>query len=267
MTFAIESALLERLQAADGDGNVAPAADCMIATATGPGRSRNQDRALLARLADGSAVAVVADGMGGMADGGGCAAQAVAAFVGWLHAQDGAPDPGALDYANARVLARSGGAGGTTLTAVVVPSCGDPWLAHAGDSRAYAVAGDGEPEQLSRDHNALAEAGLDPDGLTPVERMRMGAQITCAVGLSESLALPCTPVVGDSFLLTTDGVHDYACVGVAMHDGVAALLERARAGASHDDATALYWTPDRLPTAPEGVIAWIAGDPGAPLMW
>lgn len=269
MAGALEAALLERLLPEPDTDATAIAPGCALATEAGPGRPENQDRGALVRLPDGTQIAAVADGMGGMRDGGGCAARAVAAVVGHRHAAGAAPD--ALDYANEQVCAHSRGAGGTTLTVVVAPPDGPAWLAHAGDSRAYALAGGQPPSQLSRDHNALAAYGEDAERLSGMQRAQLGARITCALGLEPGpLGLAPTPVAADAFLLTTDGVHDFApeaLAGSTAEQGDAAtlatgLVRAARTAGSHDDATAVYFRPGGLPPG-TGVDVWLPGGHGA----
>ncbi|HET7925299.1 MAG TPA: PP2C family serine/threonine-protein phosphatase, partial [Rhodanobacteraceae bacterium] len=89
-----------------------------------------------------------------------------------------------------------GGSGATTLTALALQGHG--WtLAHVGDTRAWLMRG-GELAQLTTDH---ARQHLD-----------FSAQLTRAIGLDEHVRVDYQQgelQVGDTFLLTSDGVHDW----------------------------------------------------------
>jgi protein phosphatase len=129
-------------------------------TDQGPVRAENQDRWVVLPVA-GAVALVVADGMGGHADGGLAAELAVSAVVRELEAAS-QPDTAlaaAVAAANEAIAARSGSAGpigmGTTLVAAVVRDS-SAHLINVGDSRAYRIH-DPVAEPVTRDHSWVAE--------------------------------------------------------------------------------------------------------------
>ena len=142
-----------------------------------------------------------------------------------------------------------GGSAATTLTALALHGHG--WtLAHVGDTRAWLLRG-GELVQLTTDH---ARHHLD-----------FSAQLTRAIGLDEHVRVDYQQgelQVGDTFLLTSDGVHDWVQRGslaTLLGDGDAqpaseAIVRAALAAGGHDNATALVirvkgLAPERLEDA------------------
>jgi serine/threonine protein phosphatase PrpC len=134
----------------------------------------------------------------------------------------------------------------TTLTALALQGHG--WtLAHVGDTRAWLLRA-AELTQLTTDH-----ARDHPD---------LRSQLTRAVGLDERLLVDYRQgelQVGDSLLLTSDGVHAYLKFGEMarlLRDGdaqaaSAAIVRAALAAGSRDNATALVirvkgLAPERL---------------------
>lgn len=122
----------------------------------------------------------------------------------------------------------------TTLSVLVLQ--GQSWtVAHVGDTRIWRLAG-GEIQRLTQDH-----AYSQPD-----QRNRL----TRAVGLDELLhvdSLQGEVQVGDSFVLTSDGVHgalkprrigELAAAGSAQQ-AADALVDAALAGGTKDNASAL----------------------------
>lgn len=122
----------------------------------------------------------------------------------------------------------------TTLSALVLQ--GQGWtVAHVGDTRVWLIR-DGEITLLTHDH-----AWADPD-----RRHRL----TRAVGLDDGLHvdyLQGEARVGDTFVLTTDGVHgslrprrlgELAAQGAAQEAAVA-IVEAALSAGARDNATAL----------------------------
>lgn len=121
-----------------------------------------------------------------------------------------------------------------TLTALVLRAHGFT-LAHVGDSRAWLIR-DGECLQLTQDH--------------VMGHTEFNNGLTRAVGLDEALRvdyLDGDMQVGDTFVLTTDGVHaplkprqlrEWAMQGTAQ-DAAHALVHKALAAGGRDNATAL----------------------------
>jgi serine/threonine protein phosphatase PrpC len=127
-----------------------------------------------------------------------------------------------------------GSAGMTTLTAVVLRGHGYT-LAHVGDTRAYLLRG-GECLQLTQDHN-----------LGPLE---FQSGLTRALGLDDALRVDYLEgdlQIGDTFVLTSDGVHGAlkhkVLQSLAEQGGAQeaseALVNKALASGGRDNATAL----------------------------
>jgi PPM family protein phosphatase len=215
-------------------------------------RKENQDRWALRPLAGGCAL-ILADGMGGHADGAIAAHLAVEAAAGHLAS---AADPGAaLDGAVAAAAeavaahrrAHSGAMSGTTLVLAVVD--GDRVrLANIGDSRAYRIR-DGVAEQLTEDHSWIAEQVRD--GRVDAERAlhHPGRNMLTRALTGEPVGadvFSADLVTGDVVLLCSDGVWDAVddarlaaemSSGATLADAVAALCDRALAAGSTDNVT------------------------------
>ncbi|MBC2933167.1 MerR family transcriptional regulator [Nocardioides sp. zg-1228] len=167
----------------------------------------------LAAQVAGQRLFAVADGFGDADGAAGVALDALAA----LDAAPAGPDPlGALDAAvrtAADAVARRADDGapgsGTTLTALLL--VGDRALvAHVGDSRAYAVGGEGLV-RLTHDHTVV-QSMLDQGRLRPEEAgdQPSPAVLNRALGHGTPTApdLSVRPVApGERLVLTTDGVH------------------------------------------------------------
>lgn len=177
-------------------------------------------------LAHGGYLAVLADGMGGMQDGGDAARRAVLAFLDSYAAKPpDEPIPAALDRALAAAnravyelaRARAGeGECGTTLVAAVVHGDRLDWVA-AGDSRLYHFAkAEGQPRQLNTDHNYASDLdrGVAAGHCTPAEAEQHPDReaLTSFLGLAEipevnHSAQPVALACGDRILLCSDGVY------------------------------------------------------------
>lgn len=183
-------------------------------------RAENQDRVeILVR--DQGAFAIVADGMGGHADGARAAETALAcsanAFRG---AQLSRLDPErflaeTIAAAHTEVLALGEGMplevkpGATVVCALILGK--KMWWAHVGDSRAYHLR-DGQLLARTRDHTEV-ESWIEAGQITPLEAGRhpgrhlvdycLGvASETPPVALSDAITL----AVGDVVLLCSDGL-------------------------------------------------------------
>ena len=134
-----------------------------------------------------------------------------------------------------RAWARDAGTALTTLTALALR--GHSWtLAHVGDSRAWLLRGD-ECQQLTQDHAFAGEPNA--------------SMLSRAVGLDEHVQvdyLQGNLQVGDTLLLTSDGVHgplarrriDALCRAADSAQAAAdALVREALAAGGNDNATAL----------------------------
>jgi serine/threonine protein phosphatase PrpC len=225
-------------------------------------RRENQDRWALRPLPQGCAL-VLADGMGGHADGAIAAHLAVEAAVGHLlaAADPGAALGGAVAAAAGAVAAHRrahrGAMSGTTLVLAVVG--GDTVrLANVGDSRGYRIR-DGVAEQLTVDHSWIAEqvrdGRIDPGravhhpGRNMLTRALTGEPVDADL-FSAGL------VPGDVVLLCSDGVWDAVddvrladsiSRGASLEDSVAELCDRALAAGSTDNVTVVacrMWSRD-----------------------
>ena len=133
-----------------------------------------------------------------------------------------------------RLEGRNAQTGTCTLTAVVLRAHGFT-LAQVGDSRAYLVR-DGECAQLTHDH--------------VMGRNEFQNGLTRAVGLDEALRVDYLDGdlrIGDTLVLTSDGVHGYlkpamlhelASAGSAQ-EATEALVTKALAAGGRDNATAV----------------------------
>jgi serine/threonine protein phosphatase PrpC len=257
------SALRSRraITVADGAGSLELAA----ASDVGPVRRDNQDDWALEPLSGGrGALLVLADGMGGHADGGIAARLAVTAVVDEL--RDTA-DPvqrlgAAIAAANQAILeyrrTHGGEMCGTTLVVAVV-GAGHAVIANVGDSRAYRLH-DGELVQLTEDHSVVAEqmrAGRLPDG--PVAR-HPGRNVLTRALTGEPVAADIvdTPLTaGDAVVMCSDGVWD-----VLADERLAAAMVEAPDGSSAVqgacDAAVAAGTTDNVTV----VACWVSDGAG-----
>ena len=223
-------------------------------------RWRNEDAAVARDLADGSQLLVVADGMGGHADGNVASRVAIEAVIERCEAEPALTPASmlreAFEAANAKV--RGGGASGsssdagTTLVAAIVNGS-RAWVANIGDSRAYLVpAGTGPLQQLTVDHSWVEDqvrAGfLAPGDPLAANRRHL---ISRAIGLDAhadtDLFGPFELPVGSVLLLCSDGLHgvlDDRDIGNALRESgdsyAAAMIAAAHSrGAPDNVAVAL----------------------------
>ncbi len=185
-----------------------------IASEQGNVRSENQDKAVIVRVADqfggGFSVAIVADGIGGMIEGGMCASRAIGAFVSELSKRPHLANvitvdrvTRAMHAANEVVYSYLQGRGGTTFVAVVASQGIAPIWVSAGDSRVYAFT-QNKLRQISVDDTIAGQLGKA--GNAPAEHYKL----LQFVGMGKDF-LPHVRVLDDEraevLLLTTDGVH------------------------------------------------------------
>ena len=205
-------------------------------------RSQNEDRYAWWRSepgeVDGTAVLVVADGMGG-ARAGEVASQLAVDYVidagrnlGTAVTEDALRR--IVEGANALVhqesLANPERRGmGTTCTAIVVRP-GRALFAHVGDSRAYLVNGGGI-RQLTRDHSLVAQL-VECNHLTPEEAKVDPRRnvVTRSLGVGASVEVDTGTVAlasGDMLLMSSDGLH-----GLIENDELHAFASRSDLGAA-----------------------------------
>jgi protein phosphatase len=163
-------------------------------------------------------IAILADGMGGLAAGE-VASQTAAAAVYEAVKRAGELDEGllraAFHDANRQVLALSrapdAGAMGTTLVVWLDVGYGQCFVAHVGDSRAYRLR-DHNLSPLTEDHSVVQQ--LINEGVLSKTEARVSSQrniITRAIGLEPVVQVDLRSWVrgqGDVFLLCSDGLTD-----------------------------------------------------------
>lgn len=231
---------------------------CGLATSAGHRRSRNEDAAL-----PGPVWFVVADGMGGHADGHVASELVVDAFRN--APLDPADARGSIDAAVAdanraifRTAAQDGASGmGTTLVGLAVtdPATTPPTLFHVGDSRCYRLV-DGELRLLTRDHTLVQEL-IDAKRLTTDQAARHPLRniVTRSVGIEPTVVVDVAPLDArpSRYLLCTDGLTaevgprsiGRVLAGITDARGAAErLVELALDGAATDNLTALVLDVD-----------------------
>ena len=203
-------------------------------------------------------LSVVCDGMGGHAGGREASNLALQTILEYFDAAPAGSRPadvlkGALSEANRRVFAMAnvqiGGRPGSTVVASLMHGDGTE-IAHVGDSRCYLVH-QGQIFQITKDHSMvqqLVDAGL----LTPAQAAvhPNANQITRALGMSAEVDVDLrreavTHVVGDAFVLCSDGLSDLVepaeilqIVGSApAAQAVGQLVDLANARGGHDNVT------------------------------
>ncbi|MGL4555011.1 MAG: PP2C family protein-serine/threonine phosphatase, partial [Gemmataceae bacterium] len=209
-------------------------------------------------------LALVADGMGGHADGDRAAALAVGAVARALLPRladvvAGAETPSAdvlaewLDHAlwdANRAILRAGGAGSAGMGATAVAALAfdaQAAVCHVGDCRTYRLRG-GALERLTADQTLLRRM-IELGQITPAEAAghRAAHQVSQALGRAYGLeperrALTVEP--GDVLLLACDGVHgqlgdDAIRAALAGPDAAALLVRQADDAGGKDNSTAV----------------------------
>jgi len=203
----------------------------------------------------GTAIFVLADGVGGNA-GGEVAAQTAVTVV--LESTDSLTEASA-----AELVARANGAvlhaaelndlakPGSTLVVLGVHE-NHVIVVSVGDSRAYRFR-DGELEQLTRDHtvrNELLASGVSIE-LLKDRNIRPDA-LTSYIGSRSEFAIPIniasfSVMAGDRFLLCSDGVHGHVAMSTMIgamsldscDESVNTLLHAANEAGGRDNATAI----------------------------
>ena len=257
-----------------GKGRTSPLSVAWAST-RGTSRQDNQDRLIVGLAPSGLAFAVLADGMGGMKEGARAAALAVAATA--AHCVGNATSAldrlldGALRFANDEVFRVLRGDGGA---AVVLAAWRDGarFVAHAGDARAYSVAGpDGPPiKQLTIDDTLDAELARLGRRRESEPELHRGLVQFIGVGPDLEPHVAAVPDGSRGLVLSTDGVHSIpAAVLEWIVRGAAQLQllpERLVAASEwhggRDNATAIVvGLQNGAPAEPVGAAnLWIAGE-------
>lgn len=232
-------------------------------TDVGQKRKNNQDAFLTEELADGSALLLVCDGMGGERGGAvaselalQAAAQSLRQSVRGqmkensirraLECAGAAANAAVFDAASQDVSLR--GMGTTLICAVVQNRCAH--FLHAGDSRAYLMRDD-LLTQLTVDHTVvqmLVDRGEISESDAMVHPQRH--YITRAVGVEKQLRYDIFSIdlaPGDALLLCSDGLYNYlspedlcALTSVSLRCGSAEpLIRRANENGGGDNITAV----------------------------
>jgi serine/threonine protein phosphatase PrpC len=266
---------LMRLSPAIGVRRVLPLA-AALATDIGLVRGENQDRAAVARGRTRAgrtfAIAAIADGIGGMKEGGWWASNALAELFSSAlrYVQDGERPEVCLEQAvrdaNTLVHARSNLSGGTTLVALLLVEGQPPCWASVGDSRLY-QASDSSLTQLSRDDTIAGQLGKHTD--IALEQ----SKLLQFVGIGDPLEILVEQADAgpeDVALLTTDGVHFlertggvFALVVRNSNDAgtcVRRVTELARWAGGPDNASALaipfFPELNNHPLSPQCIEVW-----------
>jgi PPM family protein phosphatase len=245
---------------------------------TGRSRTNNEDAVA---LDDATALAVLADGMGGYNAGevaSGMATSFIKSELGrWLHeASDSATDTEVrramdicVDNANRAIFNAANSnpqyAGmGTTLVVAVFRDA-RLLLGHVGDSRGYRLRG-GRLTQITRDHSLLQEQ-IDAGLITP-EQAAFSANknlVTRAVGVEDTVLLEThlhEVQPGDVYMLCSDGLSDMLddqsiSQVLQMHDSLDAmghaLIDAANEAGGKDNIAIVL---ARMPGAASAARSW-----------
>ena len=205
-------------------------------TDIGKVRSTNQDSFAAGELNDGTAWAVVCDGMGGANGGNIASANAVTIVSEYISSSyhEGMDSnslrtllQSALYGANVRLYdmankIESLSGMGTTVVVTIV-SNGVAHIAHAGDSRAYIIH-DGELSQITRDHSVV-QTMVDKGQITEEEAKNHPNKnvITRALGVGEEVDIEYNEIPfqnDDCILICTDGLTNFV-----THDNIESVVE------------------------------------------
>ena len=229
--------------------------ECAASSDVGTVRRENQDAWAVEPLDDGGVALVVADGMGGHADGAIAADLATASAVARLRAagEDADRLAEAVGRATAAIARRRAAHGGrvigTTLVAALVRAAGAT-IANVGDSRAYVVSAGSGARPVTEDHSWVAEqvrAGALSAAAAATDPRR-GIVTRALTG--EAVEPDITAVAlrpGDVVVLVSDGVWGVlgdAVIGALLGPGdleaaVAGLVTEAIHAGSTDNCTAV----------------------------
>lgn len=196
-----------------------------VGTSFGHKRTRNEDRACIARLQvsgrpTGIYLAIVCDGLGGMHGGEESAVTAASAVIAHTYQRllQGKREPleavlDAIRVANDDIYNKFRGQGGTTISVLLLIPGREAVGINVGDSRIYELRNGEKLIQLTSDDNIAAEVGnlkaLDPAGL---QQLEFGEHLTQFVGIGPDIRIHPIRIQakGDSsFLLASDGAWRY----------------------------------------------------------
>jgi serine/threonine protein phosphatase PrpC len=190
-----------------------PRLEIVARTDTGKVRTNNED---VVAYDVHAGVAVLADGMGGLAAGEVASRIAVESTLRLLRATERRDEPTLIDTirdANLAVRTAASGDGqmGTTLVVWALTPLGQCFVGHVGDSRAYRLRA-GNLQRMTTDHSLVQQ--LVNDGVLSEAEAATAPNrnvITRAIGLEEQVEAEVRSWVyspGDVFLLCSDGLTD-----------------------------------------------------------
>ena len=185
-----------------------------VASEIGNVRNDNQDKAIVVKGVNAQAreyaIAVVADGIGGMTDGAACAALSIASFTYAItnlsRRSNFSPEVRmveAANFANEAVYRKYLGRGGSTLVAVMFSAGTPPLWVSAGDSRIYLQSGS-LFKLLTTDDTIAGQ--LNKNGTVTAEQSKILQFVGMGKDLDPNVGNVTEPLQGQ-LILTTDGVH------------------------------------------------------------
>jgi PPM family protein phosphatase len=263
--------VLERALARDPSGRGRASIPVTWASTAGLHRKENQDRVLAGRNPSGVSIAVLADGMGGLEDGGRAAiiaASAVAARA--LQSRINrvaALAEDAIHFANQQVFSALGGRGGAAV--VLAAWAGAEFaVVHAGDARAYAIDHEGFPLQLTVDDTVAGQF----ERLGRERPAHPNRGLLQFVGVGSDLEVRAQGLVTRprGVILTSDGVHGMPgevfrwAVHTATH--LQALTDRLvlmsdwNGGTDNASAVCIGSQNGNEYRGPDGIECWVPGD-------
>jgi PPM family protein phosphatase len=241
------------------DSAAAPVENLRIALGSSTNlRAENQDRVVVARFlspvrSQCFALFAVADGIGGMKEGGRCADLALATLISELAASnENLPKlrlTRALNIANETLYSMFRERGGTTLAMIYATPTSHPIGLNVGDSRIYQFLDGAALKQISTDDNVQSQMRLlSPSQEKPVAG-QIGRQLTQFVGMNG----PIDPrsfleLTEGAYLLTSDGAHAQGAEimrliianSTAPLDTIKRLMLISRWIGTKDNASALF---------------------------
>jgi protein phosphatase len=221
-------------------------------------------------------LAIVCDGMGGHAGGQEAANLALATVLDVFDKapRDARPGPllkEALEEANRRVYGmiplEPGSRPGSTVVAILMHHEGTE-VAHVGDSRCYQIH-QSQIFQITKDHSMVQEL-VDHGLLTPAQAAvhPNANQITRALGMGPEVEVDLRPqpvihVVGDAFVLCSDGLSDLVQPGEILQIVTSApaaqaagqLVDLANARGGHDNISVQILRARESANAQPGQVA------------
>jgi serine/threonine protein phosphatase PrpC len=262
-----------------------PELPASIGTTIGEVRRENQDRAIIVRFASNlsrehSFVAcLLADGMGGMADGARCAEIALGTFVDALIRNSMGTIENRLrastEAANARVYRQFRHRGGTTIVGLIF-SDREVAGVSAGDSRLHSFSPSGRLHQISID-DTIAEQVKRVMGSLPTDDQAdtFAEELVQFIGMGDGIEpriYPLNPTAaGERYLISSDGAHSVAfdtLESVVIH--APSLSETARRAiflsnwcGGKDNASVICIDPKMTST----LTARLRPDPGLLEIW